>query len=79
MSGLATESAPHAAPKKGLAAGLPDRVAQLYYSHGLFIASHPFAIVIFAVSIILACWLVKSTPIINPHLRLKSLIFAVTL
>ena len=59
MSGLATESAPHAAPKKGLAAGLPDRVAQLYYSHGLFIASHPFAIVIFAVSIILACWCVK--------------------
>jgi hypothetical protein len=56
MRGMTPESAPPAAPKRGLAAGLPDRVAQLYYSHGLFIASHPYAIVIFAVSIILACW-----------------------
>ncbi|XP_059471097.1 sterol regulatory element-binding protein cleavage-activating protein isoform X2 [Neocloeon triangulifer] len=57
MNNLASESssATAAAPKRGLAAGLPDRVAQLYYSHGLFIASHPYTVVIFAVAIILAC------------------------
>ncbi|XP_065352415.1 sterol regulatory element-binding protein cleavage-activating protein [Cloeon dipterum] len=57
MSGLASESssAPSAASKRGLAAGLPDRVAHLFYSYGLIIASHPYTIVIFAVAIILAC------------------------
>lgn len=34
---------------------LPDRVAQLYYSNGLFCASHPIIIICVAVSIVLLC------------------------
>ncbi|XP_054005526.1 sterol regulatory element-binding protein cleavage-activating protein [Hylaeus anthracinus] len=34
---------------------LPDRVAGLYYGHGLFCSSHPFAVISLAISIILLC------------------------
>ncbi|XP_006568073.1 sterol regulatory element-binding protein cleavage-activating protein isoform X2 [Apis mellifera] len=34
---------------------LPDRVAGLYYAHGLFCSSHPIAVISLAVSIILLC------------------------
>ncbi|XP_043261017.1 sterol regulatory element-binding protein cleavage-activating protein [Colletes gigas] len=34
---------------------LPDRVAGLYYGHGLFCSSHPIAVISLAISIILLC------------------------
>ncbi|KAK9297624.1 hypothetical protein QLX08_008761 [Tetragonisca angustula] len=34
---------------------LPDRVAGLYYAHGLFCSSHPIAIISLAISIVLLC------------------------
>ncbi|XP_012288280.1 sterol regulatory element-binding protein cleavage-activating protein [Orussus abietinus] len=40
---------------------LPDRVAGLYYAHGLFCSSHPIAVISLAISIILLC----CSPIVN--------------
>ncbi|XP_057319656.1 sterol regulatory element-binding protein cleavage-activating protein [Microplitis mediator] len=40
---------------------LPDRVAGLYYAHGLFCSSHPVAVLSLAISIILIC----CYPIVN--------------
>ncbi|OXU21849.1 hypothetical protein TSAR_009631 [Trichomalopsis sarcophagae] len=34
---------------------LPERVAGLYYAHGLFCSSHPFAVISLAISIALLC------------------------
>uniref|UniRef100_A0A1B6K5Y5 SCAP N-terminal domain-containing protein n=1 Tax=Homalodisca liturata TaxID=320908 RepID=A0A1B6K5Y5_9HEMI len=34
---------------------LPDKVAQLYYAHGLFCATYPFTVIVFAVSLVLVC------------------------
>ncbi|XP_066601673.1 sterol regulatory element-binding protein cleavage-activating protein isoform X2 [Prorops nasuta] len=34
---------------------LPDRVAGLYYAHGLFCSSHPIAAITFAISVVLLC------------------------
>ncbi|XP_014205675.1 sterol regulatory element-binding protein cleavage-activating protein [Copidosoma floridanum] len=34
---------------------LPERVAGLYYAHGLFCSSHPTAVITFALSIVLLC------------------------
>ncbi|XP_076236809.1 SREBP cleavage activating protein isoform X2 [Calliopsis andreniformis] len=34
---------------------LPDRVAGLYYAHGLFCSSHPVAVISLAISVILLC------------------------
>lgn len=35
---------------------LPDRVAGLYYAHGLFCSSHPVIILSLAISVLLFCW-----------------------
>lgn len=40
---------------------LPDRVAGLYYAHGLFCSSHPIAIISLAISIVLLC----CSPLVN--------------
>lgn len=34
---------------------LPERVGQLYYSHGLFCSSHPVPVIVFAISVVLLC------------------------
>ncbi|XP_046420988.1 sterol regulatory element-binding protein cleavage-activating protein isoform X1 [Neodiprion fabricii] len=34
---------------------LPDRVAGLYYAHGLFCSSHPVAVISLAISVVLLC------------------------
>lgn len=39
---------------------LPDRVAGLYYAHGLFCSSHPIAVLSLAISVVLLCWLVNN-------------------
>ncbi|KAF4532600.1 hypothetical protein B566_EDAN013378 [Ephemera danica] len=46
--------------RRGLSvSGLPDRVAQLYYAHGLFCASHPRSVILLSIVIILICWYVN--------------------
>lgn len=40
---------------------LPERVAGLYYAHGLFCSSHPIIVISFAISVILLC----SYPLVN--------------
>uniref|UniRef100_A0A1B6CPD3 Sterol regulatory element-binding protein cleavage-activating protein n=1 Tax=Clastoptera arizonana TaxID=38151 RepID=A0A1B6CPD3_9HEMI len=35
--------------------GLPERVAQLYYTHGLFCATHPVTVIFLAFSLVLLC------------------------
>ncbi|KAG8228658.1 hypothetical protein J437_LFUL008309 [Ladona fulva] len=34
---------------------VPDRVAQIFYSHGLFVSSHPWGVICFAISVVLLC------------------------
>ncbi|GLH11360.1 F-box/WD repeat-containing protein 7 [Gryllus bimaculatus] len=34
---------------------LPERVGQLYYSHGLFCSSHPVPVIVFAITVVLLC------------------------
>jgi len=35
---------------------LPDRVAGLYYAHGLLCSSHPVVVIPLAISVLLLCW-----------------------
>ncbi|XP_071451860.1 sterol regulatory element-binding protein cleavage-activating protein, partial [Hetaerina americana] len=34
---------------------VPDRVAQIFYSHGLFVSSHPWALISFVIAVVLLC------------------------
>lgn len=35
---------------------LPERVAQIYYTYGLFCSSYPVTALTLAVSVVLLCW-----------------------
>lgn len=49
-------SVPGISGRKNKSPSLPERVAQLYYKHGLFCSSYPFSISAFALTIALLCW-----------------------
>lgn len=62
-------------PRGAKISGLHDRVAQLYYSHGLFCSTYPISVIFCAISVtLLCCYPLLNLPLSSNPMAMRSLL-----